>query len=581
MMVLAPAARPPHLRAATTRWIRNGPGSRLSAAGAGRRARSAIRRAWAVPRHPAAPTRAAPRPARSPSAGWTACPRSSAGAGSRTGSRSRSATRPRTRSRPPTRSRPGSRAATRAPRRPRRSTMLVSSDRPTRASCHPEDPQQGPARDRPARLAALRRSPALEHAQLQNDSRRPTTSTIGSSASITSAPPARRARSPTNSSSSAGVSSDQDPRAPAGRRRRSARGTAHPREAGDRVRVQEPLGDQRDDRDGDRAREEGRRRRRVDAAGHDRLGHQFLAQPPGSQEERREATRQSDGDHGQEPALPGREPVAPREGQRLADRDGGGRAGNAMVGVGSGLGASIADKRSRKSTGPDRPRPHTCRMADRTLRLLVESSPKKVFVVALDWPGLARAGKTEEAAVDELLAHLGRYRPVAEAAGADLPAGDLALDVVQRVEGGGGTAFGVPSEIVNADREKVTRPRPGGRPRWSRRRGTRWTGSPRPPRTLRKGPRGGGRDTAKIVDHVNEADAAYAARWASSTTRRTARRSRRCAPRCSGSCARRPTGRRWPTAGGPRGTPLAGWLARARSRVGDRGPHGALSRLGP
>ena len=45
-------------------------------------------------------------------------------------------------------------------------------------------------------------------------------------------------------------------------------------------------------------------------------------------------------------------------------------------------------------------------MADRTRRLLVESSPKKVFVVALDWPGLARAGKTEEAAVDELLAHL-------------------------------------------------------------------------------------------------------------------------------------------------------------------------------
>ena len=30
------------------------------------------------------------------------------------------------------------------------------------------------------------------------------------------------------------------------------------------------------------------------------------------------------------------------------------------------------------------------------------------------------------------------------------------------------------------------------------------------PATLRKGPRGGGRDTAKVVDHVNEADSAYA-----------------------------------------------------------------------
>ena len=150
-------------------------------------------------------------------------------------------------------------------------------------------------------------------------------------------------------------------------------------------------------------------------------------------------------------------------------------------------------------------------MADRTLRLLVESSPKKVFVVALDWPGLARAGKTEEAAVDELLAHLGRYRPIAEAAGADLPAGDLALDVVDRVEGGGGTAFGVPSSIVEADREKVT---PAEAKRQAALVEAAWDAFDRiaeaAPTSLRKGPRGGGRDTAKMADHVNEADAAYA-----------------------------------------------------------------------
>jgi hypothetical protein len=150
-------------------------------------------------------------------------------------------------------------------------------------------------------------------------------------------------------------------------------------------------------------------------------------------------------------------------------------------------------------------------MADRTLRLLVESSPKKVFVVALDWPGLARAGKTEAAAVDELLAHLGRYRTIAEAAGADLPAGDLALDVVHRVEGGGGTAFGVPSEIVKADRERVT---PAEAKRQAALVEAAWTAFDRiadaAPTSLRKGPRGGGRDTAKVVDHVNEADAAYA-----------------------------------------------------------------------
>jgi hypothetical protein len=150
-------------------------------------------------------------------------------------------------------------------------------------------------------------------------------------------------------------------------------------------------------------------------------------------------------------------------------------------------------------------------MADRTIRVLVESTPKKVFVVALDWPGLARAGRTEEAAVDELLAHVGRYRPVALAAGEDLPAAGLALEVVDRVDGGSGTAFGVPSSIVEADREKVT---PAAAKREAALVQAAWEAFDRiaaaAPPTLRKGPRGGGRDTAKIVDHVNEADAAYA-----------------------------------------------------------------------
>jgi hypothetical protein len=150
-------------------------------------------------------------------------------------------------------------------------------------------------------------------------------------------------------------------------------------------------------------------------------------------------------------------------------------------------------------------------MPDRTLRLLVVSSPKKGFIVALDWPGLARSGKTEEAALDELLAYLGRYGPVAEAAGADLPSEGLSLDVVERVDGGGGTAFGVPSQIFEADREKVT---PAEAKRQAALVEAAWEAFDRiadaAPMSLRKGPRGGGRDTAKMVDHVNEADAAYA-----------------------------------------------------------------------
>jgi hypothetical protein len=150
-------------------------------------------------------------------------------------------------------------------------------------------------------------------------------------------------------------------------------------------------------------------------------------------------------------------------------------------------------------------------MATATLRLLVETSPKKVFVVALDWPGLARAGRDEAAAIDLLLATLGRYRPIADAAGEALPAGDLRLDVVERQDGGSGTAFGVPSVIADADREPV-----GVREaaRHAALVEQAWAAFDRiaegAPESLRKGPRGGGRDRSKIVAHVNEADAAYA-----------------------------------------------------------------------
>src|SRR3954454_8640876 len=67
-------------------------------------------------------------------------------------------------------------------------------------------------------------------------------------------------------------------------------------------------------------------------------------------------------------------------------------------------------------TRPDGFPVETARMS-RPLRLFVEETPRKVFVSALDWPGLARGARSEDMAVEALLAALPRYAKVAHKAG--------------------------------------------------------------------------------------------------------------------------------------------------------------------
>ena len=91
----------------------------------------------------------------------------------------------------------------------------------------------------------------------------------------------------------------------------------------------------------------------------------------------------------------------------------------------------------------------------RQLRLFVEETPKKVYVSALDWPGLSRGAKTEDQAVELLLAALPRYAKVARAAGERFDPTDLDLEVTERAQGDAGTAWGIPSLVASVDREAV------------------------------------------------------------------------------------------------------------------------------
>jgi hypothetical protein len=146
-----------------------------------------------------------------------------------------------------------------------------------------------------------------------------------------------------------------------------------------------------------------------------------------------------------------------------------------------------------------------------SIRVAVEAGPKRVFVTALDWPGWSRSGRGEEAAVEAFLAAAPRYADVAAAAGLAPPTGGLELEVVERLPGGSGTEFGVPSAIAQADRAPVDGDEAV---RLAALVEAAWIVFDRvaaaAPEELRKGPRGGGRDRTRIVGHVNEADGYYA-----------------------------------------------------------------------
>jgi hypothetical protein len=141
----------------------------------------------------------------------------------------------------------------------------------------------------------------------------------------------------------------------------------------------------------------------------------------------------------------------------------------------------------------------------------IEETPKKAFATAIDWPGWSRSAKTPAAALETLLDYAGRYRIVARAAGESFPRGALEIDVVETNAGGGATEYGVPSVVTGPDR-RPTRATDGDR--LARLVSAAWARLDEivagAPEELRKGPRGGGRNTSKIVEHTLGADHGYA-----------------------------------------------------------------------
>jgi hypothetical protein len=141
----------------------------------------------------------------------------------------------------------------------------------------------------------------------------------------------------------------------------------------------------------------------------------------------------------------------------------------------------------------------------------LEVGKKRIFACSLDWPGWCRVGKTEDEAITRLAEYAPRYAAVAEEAGVQFPrTAARSLDVMERVEGSASTDFGAPGTPAERDAEPASA---AEAKRLVALMSASWRVldevAARAPEELAKGPRGGGRDRDKVVQHVLGAEASY------------------------------------------------------------------------
>ena len=153
-----------------------------------------------------------------------------------------------------------------------------------------------------------------------------------------------------------------------------------------------------------------------------------------------------------------------------------------------------------------------------SIKVFVETGMKRIFVGAVDWPGLCRTAQHENAALQAMIDYGSRYAQVLHSKEIEfqIPNAASELIVAERHTGNSTTDFGAPAIMLDADREAIDQME------FERLQtillacwqafdsAVQQTAG----KELQKGPRGGGRDAEKIIDHVLEADRGYLARLA-------------------------------------------------------------------
>lgn len=146
------------------------------------------------------------------------------------------------------------------------------------------------------------------------------------------------------------------------------------------------------------------------------------------------------------------------------------------------------------------------------IAVYLERGAKRTFACAVEWPGWCRSGRDDASALEALLASAPRYaRAVGKSGGLSAPRDVTAFDVVARLKGDATTDYGAPGAKSAFDERPmsaadVRRTSDVLRACWK---ALDAAAAKAKGKTLAKGPRGGGRDLRKIVDHVVDAEGSY------------------------------------------------------------------------
>ena len=151
-----------------------------------------------------------------------------------------------------------------------------------------------------------------------------------------------------------------------------------------------------------------------------------------------------------------------------------------------------------------------------SIDVYVESGTKRVFAGAPDWPGWCRSGRDEVSAIEALLAYGPRYARVLRGTrlGFEPPARQVAVRVVERLGGTPTTDFGAPDVATSSDAAPMHTAdlRRAGSILKACWRAFDAAVERAEGKELSTGPRGGGRDLEKIIEHVLGAEQAYLVR---------------------------------------------------------------------
>jgi len=149
------------------------------------------------------------------------------------------------------------------------------------------------------------------------------------------------------------------------------------------------------------------------------------------------------------------------------------------------------------------------------IAVYLEAAPKRTFAGALEWPGWCRSGRDEASALQALFDYAPRYQRALREARLDFepPEVPSVFQIAERLTGNATTDFGAPAVAPARDSDPLEAADIG---RFERilRAGWRAFDTARRlaiGRTLRKGPRGGGRELEAMLEHLIGSDTSYLA----------------------------------------------------------------------